>query len=395
MLLRSIDFSAESERALRVMFVITSMPVGGAETLLVNLVRRMDRARFEPELCCLKHFGPLGEELAREVPAFAGLISNKYDVAVLGRLTKLLRARQIDAVVTVGTGGDKMFWGRLAAWRAGVPVILSALHSTGLPDHVEWLNRRLAPITDGFIAVAAAHGEYLASAEGCPAKKVFVVPNGVDTERFAPMAADPALGDALNLPPGAPLAAIVAALRPEKDHELFLRAARRVADRIADARFLVVGDGPRRAELEAFAKELGLWDRVHFLGTRGDIPQLLNLADVLVLSSRMEANPVSILEALACGKPVVAPRVGSIRETIEDGANGFLYPAGDESQLAAGIARLLADPELARRMGQVGRTRVVADWSLERMVEGYQSLIERIYRAKRPAGSPAVACAGR
>ena len=79
-----------------------------------------------------------------------------------------MRQRQIDAVVTVGTGGDKMFWGRLAAWRAGVPVILSALHSTGLPDHVEWPNRLLAPITDGFIGVAEAHGRYLAEAEGCP-----------------------------------------------------------------------------------------------------------------------------------------------------------------------------------------------------------------------------------
>src|SRR4029077_8888497 len=87
---------------LRVMFVITCMPVGGAETLLVNLVRRLDRSRFAPELCCLKFFGPLGEELASEVPAFTGLLADKYDFRVWGRLTRLLRRRRIDAVITVG-----------------------------------------------------------------------------------------------------------------------------------------------------------------------------------------------------------------------------------------------------------------------------------------------------
>ncbi|HEY5312282.1 MAG TPA: glycosyltransferase [Pirellulales bacterium] len=369
---------------LRVMFVITNMPVGGAETLLVNLVRRLDRSRFAPELCCLKHFGPLGEVLAAEVPAFDGLIAHKYDVAVLGRLTRLLSRRAIDAVVTVGTGGDKMFWGRLAARAAGVPVILSALHSTGLPDHVEWPNRLLAPITDGFIGVAAAHGDYLARAEGCPPSKVFVIPNGVDTERFSPCEPDPALRQSLGLLPGQPVAAIVAALRPEKNHELFLRAAARIARQRPEARFLVIGDGPRRGELQRLAAELGLEHSVLFLGTRADVPQILSLASVLVLSSHMEASPVSILEALACAKPVVATRVGSIPESVEHGGCGYLVTPGDEAELAARVDQLLGQPELAGRMGQTGRERVVRHASLERMVEGYQDLIERVYTAKCP-----------
>ena len=131
----------------------------------------MDRQRFSPELCCLKRFDRLGEALSREVPAFTGLLSQKYDFTVLWRLTRLMRRRRIDAVVTVGTGGDKMFWGRLAGWLSGVPVICSALHSTGLPDHVEFSNRLLAPLTDAFIAVAEPHGRYLAEHEGCPARK--------------------------------------------------------------------------------------------------------------------------------------------------------------------------------------------------------------------------------
>ena len=153
--------SLEDRGPLRVMFVLTSMPVGGAETLLAELIRRLDRSRFLPELCCLKELGPLGAELAKACPAHAGLLRRKYDFAVLWRLARLLRRRRIDAVVTVGPG-DKMFWGRLAAWLAGTPVICSALHSTGLPDRVEWPNRLLAPLTDAFIAVAERHGRHLA-----------------------------------------------------------------------------------------------------------------------------------------------------------------------------------------------------------------------------------------
>jgi glycosyltransferase involved in cell wall biosynthesis/O-antigen/teichoic acid export membrane protein len=369
---------------LRVMFVITCMPVGGAETLLVNLVRRMDRSRFEPELCCLKYFGPLGETLAREIPAFTGLLKHKYDLRVFGRLTRLLTERRIDAVITVGTGGDKMFWGRLAAWRAGVPVVASALHSTGLPDHVEWLNRRLAPLTDAFIGVAAPHAQYLAEHEGCPADKVRVIPNGVDVERFWPVEPNAALRNELGLPPDVPVAAIVAALRPEKNHELFLQAAARVREKLPEARFLIIGDGERRAALEAFAAQLQLGEAVRFLGTRSDIPELLALADLLVLSSHMEANPVSILEALACGKPVVATRVGSIPESVKDGVNGYLVAPGDAEELAERVGALLADRALARQLGVAGREIVVGHWSLERMVEGYQNLIAEIYASKCP-----------
>jgi len=364
------------------MFVITCMPVGGAETLLVNLVRRLDRSRFAPELCCLKFLGPLGEELAREVPAFTGLLSNKHDIRVWGRLTRLLRERRIDAVITVGTGGDKMFWGRLAAWCAGVPVIASALHSTGLPDHVEWLNRRLESLTDAFIAVAQPHAEYLTRCEGCPPHKVRVVPNGVDIERFRPISPAPRLREELGLPPGAPVAAIVAALRPEKNHELFLRVAALARREAPSAQFLIVGDGALRPRLEALANDLGLAGIVHFLGTRSDIPELLSCVDVLALSSHMEANPVSILEGLACEKPVVATRVGSIPETVKDGVNGYLVPAGDAQHMAERLAELLNDRALARQLGQAGRRLVVADWSLERMVEGYQDLIHEIYSTK-------------
>ncbi|MGA2031408.1 MAG: glycosyltransferase [Thermoguttaceae bacterium] len=373
---------------LRVMFVATSMPVGGAETLLTELIRHLDRAGFAPEVCCLKQLGPLGEVLKAEIPVFAGLLDHKYDLAVLPRLVRLLRYRRTDAVVTVGAG-DKMFWGRLAARLAGVPVVCSALHSTGAPDRVTWANRLLAPLTDAFIAVAHAHARHLAEHEGCPAGRVRIIPNGIDVERFHPRWPVPALRAELGLPAGAPVVGIVAALRPEKNHELFLQVAALVRTELPGTRFLIVGDGPRRAELEVLAGRLGLEGAVHFLGTRSDVPQVLSLMDLLLLTSHAEANPVSILEAMATEKPVIATRVGSVAEAVLDGRTGYLAAPGGAEEIARHAIALLRDPERAAAMGRAGREHVIAQGSLRGMVEGYQDLLAGIYSSKaggRPAG---------
>jgi glycosyltransferase involved in cell wall biosynthesis len=367
------------------MFVITSMPVGGAETLLVELVRRMDRERFLPELCCLKSFDTLGETLAREIPAFSGLLTGKYDFKVLGRLTRLLRQRRIDAVVTVGPG-DKMFWGRLAAWRAGVPVICSALHSTGLPDHVEFPNRLLASLNDAFIAVAKPHAQYLAEHEGCPAEKIHVIPNGIDTEKFHPRWPNSVLRQKLHLDDKTPTVGIVAALRPEKNHEMFLYVAALIHRTLPAARFLVIGDGPQRTKLEALAESLGVDQVVDFLGARSDVPEVLSVLDLVLLTSHMEANPICLLEAMATEKPVVATRVGSVGESVLEGHTGYLVAPGDSQRMAYRAIKLLTDPTWAATMGRAGREEVIAHWSVGGMVRGYEDLIAGIYAGKSGQG---------
>jgi glycosyltransferase involved in cell wall biosynthesis len=373
--------STEARGPLRTLFVITSMPVGGAETLLVNLIRRLDRAQFAPEVCCLKEPGPLGEVLADEIPVHSRLLSCKYDLRVLPRLTRLMRRRKIDAVVTVGAG-DKMFWGRLAARAAGAPVVASALHSTGWPDGVGRLNRRLTGWTDAFIAVAREHGEFLVDFEHFPRDKVRVIPNGVDLQRFQKTPDGRLLRAELNIPTSVPLIGTVAALRPEKNQQLLLRAAQLVRHKVPQTHVLIVGDGPERPALESLARELGIAPVVHFAGTRSDVPELLSLLDVFVLTSHNEANPVSILEAMAVGKPVVSTDVGSIRESVQEGRTGFLVEPGDCDAVAHRAAELLLNPLAAHSMGAAGRAEVADAWSLEAMVQGYENLIREIYERK-------------
>jgi glycosyltransferase involved in cell wall biosynthesis len=377
----------EDRGPLHVMFITTSMPVGGAETLLVELIRRMDRNRFLPELCCTKELGPLGETLSLEVPAFSNVLVKGTDIGAFRRLVDLFRRRRIDAVVTVGAG-DKMFWGRLAARWAGLPVITSALHSTGHPDRVQFANKLLAPITDAFIAVAEPQAEYLAAYEGCPKKKLVVIPNGVDVDRFCARPAPARLRAELDLPPGTPVVGIVAALRPEKNHALLLRAATRVLPSVPNAKFLIVGDGPRRAELEQLTAELGIAPAVRFAGTCSDVPSMLSLMDVLALTSHIEANPVSILEAMAAEKPVVATDVGSVSQSVVHGKSGYLVAAGDEADLAMRLTELLKDRVRGQAMGRLGRAFVVENASIQRMIDGYQSLLANTYQRKATLGRP-------
>lgn len=373
------------------MFVTTSMPVGGAETLLVNLMRRLNRESLLPELCCLKEMGPLGEVAANEVTVHSGLIRRKYDHRILGRMRKLIAEQRIDAIVTVGAG-DKMFWGRLAAWMEGVPVILSALHSTGWPDSIGRLNRLLTPITDGFIAVAASHGRHLIEREHLPEQKVSVIPNGVDTYRFRSLPdSGLAVRAKLGIPPLAPVCGIVAALRPEKNHSLFLRAAALTAKHRPDAHFIIVGDGPEREKLERIASGAGMARSVHWVGSRSDIPQVLSAFDVFALTSHNEANPVSILEAMACEIPVVSTRVGSIAESVFDGKTGYLVQPGDAEALAKHWLSLFSDRTLTRSLGSAGRTSVETNGALERMVAGYERLICDTYDRKCLPSSCSVA----
>lgn len=377
-----IELVVNPQRPLRTLFVITSMPVGGAETLLVNLLRKFRSTHIIPSVACLKEKGPLGEEIASDFQVTEHWLKSKYDLRVLPRLVKHIRKEKIDAIVSVGAG-DKMFWGRLAGKCAGLPVICSALHSTGWPDGVGKMNRWLTPVTDAFIAVAKPHGQFLTDFEKFPASKVVVIPNGVDTNRFRP---DPKVGvvvrHELGLAPDTPIVGIVAALRPEKNHSLFLESARKVILKFPKAHFLIIGDGPERSEIESKISSLHLTRNVSLLGTRSDTPKLIAAMNVFALTSHNEASPVSILEALSCGVPVVSTRVGSVAESVHDQWNGFTVDPGDADAVCERIKYLLWNKETAEVMGSNGRAHVQSNGSLETMVRMYEQLIHSIYDRK-------------
>jgi len=380
-----------------VAFVTTNLGIGGAERLLFEIITRMDRSRFEPIVVCLKQRMSLGSKLAESgLRVYSDLSNGRCDWRVVARLIEIFRRERAGVVCTVGTGGDRSFWGRIAARWAGVPVVISCPHSMGVPDRFEPSNRLLSGITDAFIGVAHRQKSYLVQSEGFAAGKIHVIHNGVDLDRFTPAVADPKLRERLGIPADAPLAGLVAYLRPEKDIETLLRAASIVRDKLPRTHFVIVGDGPERRKLESLTDALKLRSVVHFAGLCQDVRDWVRSLDVLLLTSICEAFPLSLLEAMACGKPVIATRVGAIPEMIVHGETGFLVRPSDPADVADAIIRLLGDPAGARAMGRHAREHVAAHFSLDSMVRGYEQLFTRllekkVWFAKTAANRPSLA----
>jgi len=385
------------DRRLNIMFVASTLAVGGVERLLLEVLDNLDLTRFRPIVVCLKAAGPLAEELSEKpVPLFADLMAHRLDLRVLYRLTRLMRRQKVDAVFTLNPG-DKMFWGRLCAHVARVPVAVSAIHSTGaiLPDGrvasvLGWPNKRLTPFTDTFIALCDYQKQYLINSEGLPARKVTVIYNGVSTDKVRPRRSAVEVRQELGLPEGAPVVGIVAVMRPEKRHDVFLRAAAAVLRTHPETHFLVVGDGPMRPRIESLWRALGLQQQVHLLGFRSDVIDVMNVMDVVALTSHpADTFPLSLLEAMALGKPLVVTDVpGGIKELVAPVGEGSGEAAGlvvsplDPRSVARAMTQLIENPELARKLGTAGQNRVRDRFTIERTVAQIQDLIAGVYDHK-------------
>lgn len=370
-------------RPLTVMFLETSLRMGGTENVVTQLIERFDPKRIRSVLCCLYNSGVLGERLIKK--GFAvhhGLAKHRWDLGLGMRLFRLLRQEKVDVLFIINQPLTQ-FWGTACAVLAGVPVRITAIRSTGKINRIQrrlWINDFTFPWITRVTALSQMHKSYLVEREHINARKIEIIPNGVDLARFSRNGTPASLRSSLGLPEGSPVVGIVAMLRPEKAHDVFLKAAGEVLREVPKTHFLIVGDGEERPRLEAMAKELAIDSHVHFMGARSDVPRLLSLMDVGVLSSHPVVETLSnaVLEYMAAAKPVVATRVGSLPEQVEEGKTGFLIEAGDSKALAGKIIRLLQDPALAQQMGAAGRKRVEDCFTLEQMVHQTGALFERL-----------------
>jgi len=366
-----------------VAFIISSLNPGGVEGKLVAVVKRLDRSRFRPLVCCLHAGGKLAREFDPDILC-EGLLRAKGDVAILPRLIRLFRRERVQIVFTLGAY-DAGWWGRWAAWMAQVPVIIMSLHRTDMLNGkpaVDPVNRLLTPITDAFVAMSERHRDYLVNVEKLPADRLVVIPNGVDLETFYPLGNREQFKSQLGLPSSSRVVGIVAGLRPEKAHDVFLQAAALCRERFSDAYFVLAGDGPLRSQVEAWCQQQDLTERVLLLGNRMDMPTVYAAMDVVVLCSHNENFPNTLLEAMAMELPVVATPVGSIPDIVVDQETGLLVPPRDAQSLAAALINLLEDPQRAQAMGRAGRERVERLFTMERMVFEREELFERLLRSK-------------
>ncbi len=367
----------------RIAFLQASLPVGGAERLVQSLMDALDRDRFTPLAVNCFGPGPIGDQLAAAGHVVvSGLARDRWDARLPGRLARVLDERAVD-VVYVTDSALPLFWAGWLRRRRPRPRLVVGFHSTGKSS--AWLQHRFAgacafPVADRFVALAPGHRAFLCRQLALDPERFAVIGNGVDTDRFRPTADRPAARRAVGLSERQLHVGIVAALRPEKNHELFVRMAALVAARVPEARFLVIGDGPERSRLERLAISLALSDRIRFLGARDDTPVLYRALDVAVLCSRsvIETFPVTLVEALASGVPVASTEVGSISDIVAPGETGFLVPPGDAAALAAAVERILSDPELRARLSRAAREHAERRFTRRAMVAAYERLFEEV-----------------
>ena len=375
--------SRDALRKLRVVHIVPELGVGGAEWHVVRLMPALDPDRFEPAVICIGEPGALFPLLAAVgVPAVALRRTKRGALLALFDLVRELRRIRPDIVLVRGYNAEVL--GRLAARIVRVRANVVWIHNVGdLDPHGRvrrLLDRLLDRITSAYFGVAHAQRAYISGELGLPAHKVRIIHNGVDPTDFDPRSDRQAVA-ALGIGDGEPVVALVGAMRPEKDHKTYLDAARLVNGAMPSARFLLVGDGPLRAELEARAVSLGLDDRVVFAGVRDDIPKLLRGVDVFVLSSYSDCFPMALLEAMAAGRPAVCTAVGGVPEMIDDGVTGFLVPPRDPRALADKLLTVLADPARARAMGKAARRRAEEEFSLQRSVACTERALEEVAAA--------------
>jgi glycosyltransferase involved in cell wall biosynthesis len=375
----------------RVLVLSVGFGVGGAEQLVLATAPRLREAGFEITVAALKGRGPIAAEIEAagvRCVAFGG--RGWGDLRVLGRLFRFLRAEPVDILHAHVFPANLA--ARLAGRAAGVPIVLTAHHDTdvwGGPHH-RAIERLTAGLSDRVVACSDAVRRYVTERYGLPGDRVVTLRNAIVVP---PLRQDAAARDAQRARLGAGKGdALIGTLgrldEPKKGLSCFLRAAALVARECPRARFTVVGDGPARRRLENLAETVGLRGRIVFAGERRDVADLLPAFDLFVQPSLWEGFGLTVLEAMAAARPVVASRVGGVPEIVREGREGLLVPPGDPGALAAAILEVLRGSDLATRLGRAGRERVETAFAIDGLVRDTVALYRDLLGIRRGEAAP-------
>jgi L-malate glycosyltransferase len=359
----------------KIMQVVYSLNTGGSESLSRDIILGLNRRTFSPSICALGEGGAIQDELEQHgVRCYTMHRRSGIDTSLPWRLYRLFRQEKVQIVQTHHHG--QLLYSILGARLAGARVIHAehdfySLQSKKVQQQLRWSARWC----DSIVGVSEGVSEFLRHDVGIPRRKVVTIHNGVDCERFTPR--NSVTRQEVGLSTEDLLIGTVARLEPVKDLFMLLNAFQIVRRVCSSVKLLIVGDGSLKAGLEHRAKDLGLEKDVLFLGRRSDIPAVLGLLDIFVLSSFEEGLPLVILEAMAAGKPVVATAVGSVPEIVTS-ETGVLVPRREPDQLAGALQKLLLDATLRMAMGKAGRALVESRYNLNDTVKRYQSLYEAV-----------------
>jgi glycosyltransferase involved in cell wall biosynthesis len=369
----------------RILFLVTGLAYGGAETQVVYLATRFKSRGWEVGVVSLIPPKAYIEDFEKaDVLVFSLDIRRKLpDPRPILRLVQIIRKWQPDVVHSHMVHANLL--ARIVRPLAPFPVLVCTAHNIGEGGRLrEVLYRLTDPFCDLTTQVSQAGLERYVHVGAVPRHKICYIPNGVDTERFKPNLED-RLKVRKELGVEGFVWLAVGRFDPQKDYPNMLQAFARVVHKHLNTMLLIAGDGPLRKTMENMTRELGVEKHVKFLGIRRDIPQLMNAADAYVMSSEWEGMPMVLLEASACGLPIVATNVGGNAEIVLDGQTGLLVPPKSPEALSQAMLRMMDLPEEVReKMGKQARKHIESNFSLDRIVDCWEALYyELLNRSSR------------
>lgn len=363
---------------------------GGTEHQFVEIVTRLDRDKYDLVVACQRYYGQFYEQVRD-----AGLRVVNFPLSGLsvrtarsmGSWLRFVRREKLELLHTFDYYTN-VFAAPLARL-GGTPIIVTSRRDLGdmwSPMQQRML-RRVFQWSDCIVANSEAARAGLIQKEGIPASRIRVLPNGVDLKRYSSNGHRADARRELGYSSDNLVVGTISNLRREKDHKTMLEAAAIIVKRVPQARFFIAGTGELEDELKAIVRERGLVPYVAFLGRRDDGPQLLGAMDVMVLPSSSESLPNVVLEAMSCGRTVVASDTGGLAGLIDAGRTGELVPPRSPDVLASTIIRLLEQPDLREQMGRAARRRAETEFdihlSVKRLEAIYDELLEKAEEARR------------
>lgn len=353
---------------------------GGQEQRIILESRKMIELGHRVIIACQPGSGIMAKAVDAGIPVEEVTIRGSFDLRAALDLYRLIRRERI-TVVNTHSGKDSWVGG-FAAKLAGAPLLIRTRHLS-VPVSTNPLNV-VYRLPDGIITTGVAIRDAMITTNRIPPGKIVSIATGVSLDRFDPESVDGSgLKRQLGLPDDCFVVTMVAVLRSMKRHDLLVRAAGILKDRFPGARYLLVGEGPGREGIEKLVQEQGLADRIFLTGYRSDIPEILALSDLAVLTSdRFEGVPQSLSQAMAMARPVVASPVGSIGELVLDGVTGLLAETGSAESYADAIGTLLANADLRKKLGEAAHKHIIDNYTDTAMIKSTVSFYERLLDQK-------------
>lgn len=363
----------------RILHVFTTLPVGGAEHVLLSTLANLDKKKYESLVCCIQDKGVLGDQVIKmgfPLKELHLMQKKGWDGNVVRELSRIIREEQIDLVHSHLYHAN--LYSRLAAWRSGVPAVIT-VHNTYLKR--KWyrhlLNRFLAKVTGAIIAVSNDIKADIIKYDKVPEKLVHIIPNGIDLTRAVSTLSYADARQKLGLSVDDFVLGTVGRLEEQKGQRHLVDAVGQLKAAGVSAKLLIIGDGRLRQNLESQIQRLGIQDRVKLLGTRKDVADILKALDLFVMPSLWEGLSLAMLEAMAAGVPVVATDVGGVSQVFGNNEYGYRIQPGSVEELVDKITYCLNNKEDVASVAKKGQQLVGEKYSSQNMVRN----LEQIYQA--------------